>query len=262
MRLRALLPFALCLAALTALAPCAPARAESAAAARLRDLAEQSAAAAANATTEEQAATRSFASLLDAKGASSEATSRAALNVGELALGQGRAEQAKDLASTVLDIVADSGGRFGTLAARAKSLLSGALAVQEAYAASAASVSPTLPYVDNDLFDRKLSDSLAAKQQSVLLVFPTPVRMKKIPDRLDKWLSAIEKTGGKVETVAVPETGRSFIADLFSLAVKLYDFITGASVYDPAAFYDATVHYRASTGLVVKVVFTLRESGK
>lgn len=275
--LRRALPLALALLALLfgLLAPLAPALAESApateskapsqASVRLRELAElaERINADQNATAEEHAASRSLTSLLAGPSPSSEATGKAALALTEIALGQGRTETATNLAGAVLDIVANnSSGTWGTLAGRAKTLLTVAASVQEAYAASSATSlsalgATSLPYVNSEAFDRKLSDSLAARPASFEVLCPLPVSMKKLPERLDKWLSAIEKTGGKVEAVPVPEA-RSFLSDLISLALKLYDLVTGRDLYEPAKFYNATVHYKRSNATVVKIVFTLR----
>jgi hypothetical protein len=238
----------------------APAWAESDAAARLRGLADlaENYAAEQNATREEQTASRSLSSLLEGPSANSEATGKAALALTEIALGQGRADTAASLAGAVLDIVAgNSGGAWGALAGQAKGLFSAATTVREAYAANAASTGLTLPYVNADAFDRKLSSSLAERPASFEVLFPLPVSMKKLPERLDKWLSAIEKTGGKVEVVAVPEL-RGLFSDLLELAIKLYDLVTARDLYAPAQYYNAVVHYKRSTGTVVKVAFTLR----
>lgn len=245
---------------LALLPPSVCARAESAASGRLRELAEQ-VSADQNATAEEHAASRSLASLLDRPSANSEATGKAALALTEMALGQGRADTAASLAGAVLDLVADnSSGAWGVLAGRAKNLLSAADTVREAYAANAAAAGPTLPYVNTDAFDRKLSSSLSERPASFEVLFPLPVSMKRLPERLDKWLSAVEKSGGKVEAVPVPEL-RGLFAGLLELAIRLYDLVSGRDLYEPARHYNATVHYKRSTATVVKVEFTLREPG-
>lgn len=249
-----ILPALLCLALLAAL----PAYAESDAATRLRVLAEQSAANQ-NASSEEITATRSLTSLLSGAAANSEATGKAALALSEIALGKGNADQAKNLAEAVLDMVSSNDtGLWGALAGRAKALLSAATSVQQAYAAGAPEAEGQLPFVDADLFDRKLSKSLSARPATVEVTFPTPVNMRKIPDRLDKWFSAVEKSGGKIDTVAVPEYGRSVLGLLFDLAVKIYAALTQVSLYDAAKHYNATVYYKSPSGTLLKVIFTLR----
>lgn len=266
-------PLALVLVALllALTAPLAPAlaeptpSAESKASSRLRELAElaESISADQNATAEEHAASRSLSGLLSGSSPNSEATGKAALALTEIALGQGKAETATSLAGAVLDMVANnSSGTWGILAGRAKTLLAVAASVQQAYAASSATSlsalgATSLPYVNSGAFDRKLSDSLAGRPASFEVLCPLPVSMKKLPERLDKWLSAIEKSGGAVEAVPVPEA-RSFLTDLIELALKVYDFVTGRDLYEPARFYNATVHYRRSNATVVKIVFSLR----
>lgn len=259
MRLKPHLPSLLCALSLVlclALAA-APARAESAAAARLRALAEQMAADQ-NATSAEQAATRGLFSTLAAD-ENSEATGKAALALSEIALGRGNADSAKNLAEAVLDLAAGSkSGKWATLAGHAKDILGAATSVQAAYAAGPdVRAVGTLPFVDADAFDRKLSDSLGAKPASLELTFPVAVRMKNLPERLDKWLSAIEKSGGAVGTVAVAEE-RGILGELFDLALKLYDLLSARDLYAPAQHYNATVHYGTPSGTLRKVVFTLR----
>lgn len=249
----------------TAWAESAP-HAESKASARLRELAELAGQVSAdqNATAEEHAASRGLTKLLDGSSPSSEATGKAALALSEIALGQGRTETASNLAEAVLDLVSqNSSGSWGVLAGRAKTLLAVATSVREAYAATSATSltdlgSSSLPYVNTDAFDRTLSERLAARPANFEVLCPLPVSMKKLPERLDKWLSAIEKSGGTVKAVPVPEA-RSFFSSLLELALKFYDLITGRDLYEPARHYDATVHYKRSSATVVKIVFTLRQ---
>jgi hypothetical protein len=248
---------ALCLVLATAAA--VPARAESDAATRLRALAQEMADDE-NATSAEQAATRGLFSSLAAN-ENSEATGRAALALSEIALGRGNADSAKGLAEAVLDLMAGSkSGKWTTLAGHAKDILGAAASVQAAYAAdSAATRDGALPFVDADAFDRKLSDGLAARPDSLILTFPVAVNMKSIPERLDKWLSAIEKSGGAVGTKAVAEE-RGILGQLFDLALTLYDLLTARDLYEPARHYNATVHYGSPSGRLRKVVFTLRSA--
>ena len=260
-----LLPQLLAPALLVCLLVClavAPVQAESGAAAHLRELAAQAEtfAAGQNATSEEQAASRSLSKLLDGPTANSEDTGKAALALTEITLGQGRADTATSLAEAVLDLVAqNSGGTWGILAGRAKSLLSAATTVREAYAENSATTGLALPYVNSAAFDRKLSSSLAEWPARYEVLFPLPVSMKQMPERLDKWLSAIEKSGGKVEAVPVAEL-RGLFTNLLELAIKLYDLFTARDLYEPAQLYNATVYYKRSTGSLVTVAFTLREA--
>jgi len=254
---KALPPLLLLLAALALALPPAV-RAESDAAARLRALAEQSASGQ-NATDAEKSAARGLFTSLAGSGANSEATGKAALALSEIALGQGKTESAKSLAEATLDIIAgNKAGTWATLAARAKTLLGLATSVQQAYAAtSAVAADGAILFVDADMFDRKLSDTLNAKPASAEVRFPVRVSMKKLPERLDKWFSAIEKSGGKVDAVPVAET-RGILGDLIELALKLYDLMTARDLYAPAQYYNATVYYKRSSGEVVRVVFDLR----
>lgn len=58
---------------------------------------------------------------------------------------------------------------------------------------------PKMEFIDISKFDRDLSTSLSDKHDSVEVAFYDKVSPNNVPDRLQKWLSSVEKTGGKVE---------------------------------------------------------------
>jgi hypothetical protein len=58
---------------------------------------------------------------------------------------------------------------------------------------------PKMEFIDISKFDHDLSTSLADKYDSVEVAFYDKVSPNNVPDRLQKWLSSVEKTGGKVE---------------------------------------------------------------
>ncbi|GEM_PF-1138119 len=246
--------------------PAAPAQAESAAAAQLRTLAEALAASNASATDEELAAQKSLKENLDKTGPASEATGKAALELGQLALEQGRVGEARSLADAVLGIAATAAGAQqgeSTLVTSANALITAAFSVKQAYAgASLAPVAPeqSVLFLDVDRFDRKLSSRLDEKPAKVEVLFASPVQISKLPERLDKWLSAVEDSGGKVETKPLP--GRGFLTDLISIIVHAFDVYRASVLYKPAASYNAVVYYEPQAGTLAKVVFTLRSAGQ
>jgi len=94
---------------------------------------------------------------------------------------------------------------------------------------------PKMEFIDISKFDRDLSTSLSDKYESVEVAFYDKVSPNNVPDRLQKWLSSIEKTGGKVEVrrpegefaskdpFALLSLAGSLFSTLKSLAAKTFD---------------------------------------
>ena len=85
---------------------------------------------------------------------------------------------------------------------------------------------PNLNFIDIAKFDRDMAVSLADKYEAVEVKFYEKVSPNSMPERLQNWLSSVEKTGGKVE-VKRPE-GEPIPKDAFSLislASTLFSFL-------------------------------------
>jgi len=121
--------------------------------------------------------------------------------------------------------------------------------------AEGAAVQKEVQFLDSFSFDRKLSASLGAKQPQVEVLFPATITLNNIPERMDKWLSKVEKFGGTVEIQAEPEPGRGLITEIFSLFVKAYEAAEEALIYGSAKEYNVVIHYRAATGIITRVCF-------
>ncbi len=104
-------------------------------------------------------------------------------------------------------------------------------------------------------FDYKLSASLEAKQEQVDVLFPAVITLNNIPERIDKWLSKVEKFGGKVEIQAEPETGRGLITEIFSIFIKAFEAAEEKLIYAPAKDYNVLITYKAKTGIVTRMAF-------
>ena len=61
-----------------------------------------------------------------------------------------------------------------------------------------------LSFVDLPQFDRQLSQSLNAGMPQVDVVFYEKVSPNQVPERLQRWLSAVERSGGKVRVTPPP----------------------------------------------------------
>jgi hypothetical protein len=70
--------------------------------------------------------------------------------------------------------------------------------------ASAAPVPSQLSFVDINKFDNDLHASLVANPDNVTVVFYERVSPNNTPERLQRWLNVVEKTGGKVDVEPPP----------------------------------------------------------
>ena len=114
-------------------------------------------------------------------------------------------------------------------------------------------------FMDTTGFDYKLSASLEAKLPSVDVLFPAVITLNNIPARIDKWLSVVEKFGGKVEIQADPEPGRGLITEIFSIFIKAFEAAEEKLIYAPAKGYNVLVSYQSKTGIITKMTFTRKD---
>lgn len=121
--------------------------------------------------------------------------------------------------------------------------------------AEGAAVLGEVQFLDSFSFDRKLSASLGAGQPRVDVVFPAVITLNGIPERMDKWLSKVEKFGGKVEIQVEPEPDRGILTEIFSLFVKIYEVAEEKLIYGPAANYNVLITYKRSTGIISRLSF-------
>ncbi|PUE33078.1 hypothetical protein B9Z35_06035 [Limnohabitans sp. Jir61] len=56
-----------------------------------------------------------------------------------------------------------------------------------------------LVFIDIGKFDSELHASLSQKSEPIVVSFYDPVSPNGMPERLQKWLTSVERTGGKVE---------------------------------------------------------------
>lgn len=122
-------------------------------------------------------------------------------------------------------------------------------AVPPATAQAAASAPGPLPFVDTGGFDRELSRLVAsAQEQTVELGFFSPVTPNQIPERLQKWLGAVEKQGGSVTIQAPPgelsPKSPALIASLLGAAwngIKMFNQLAEDRMYASVNGRDAVI---------------------
>ena len=57
---------------------------------------------------------------------------------------------------------------------------------------------PEITFIDTQKFDSELSSSLSSINKPVEVNFYNPITPNEIPPRLEKWLSMVDKSGGKI----------------------------------------------------------------
>ncbi len=154
-----------------------------------------------------------------------------------------------------------------TIALSATALL-GACASPSASDAPATPPQAMVQFLDLQGFDRTLSASLAAPLPKVDVAFVDVVKPSAMPERLQKWMAAVEAGGGKVAVTPPKSTvqGKSLFA-LVSAATTVWSASKmAASLANDAQFkaanaYNAEIVLKADASgdsVVDKVVFTKR----
>jgi hypothetical protein len=108
-------------------------------------------------------------------------------------------------------------------------------------------------YADTNKFDSLLSDSLDETPPNIKITSETPMSPNAIPPRLEKWFSAVVKSGGtvKLQKVAPPPppgeaATRGFLFEIIDLVFTLYEIVNEMVLYAPAEKYNVVVTYNGS----------------
>ncbi|MGE3538273.1 MAG: hypothetical protein AB7N91_12685 [Candidatus Tectimicrobiota bacterium] len=121
---------------------------------------------------------------------------------------------------------------------------------------------PSLAFFDTSRFDKQLSSTMSRAPAAVVVTLEAQASVNNIPERLNKWLSAVEKNDGSVELQPDPDypvlTQRGAIgvvSVLLGAFAVIYEAIENKILYGPAKGYNATVYYARGSGMMTKVVF-------
>jgi len=120
---------------------------------------------------------------------------------------------------------------------------------------------PTLPFTDSDDFDEYLSKTLLASGKvEIQLASSIEPDAGEMPERLDKWLAVIQKSGGSQDYEAIDDSMGGLPSVLMPFEA-IYDGIIAwleERMYQPAKQYNARLCYRRDDNLVSKIVFIER----
>lgn len=120
----------------------------------------------------------------------------------------------------------------------------------------------SIEYKESQKFDAQLSVSLKGNLSQVEIDTKNAFKTDKLPDRLDRWLTRVDKTGGQVgQCQEAPKSGW-----LVALAISIFEELAPVllkqldswNTYRPAKNYHALV-YTTQSGDVKKVVFIKRD---
>jgi len=118
--------------------------------------------------------------------------------------------------------------------------------------------SAQLAFLDLSGFDADLSQSMREENREVVVKVPGRFSLNEIPDRMDKWLSRIKESGGKVQAEEIPKDGmqtRGIVGALIDIVVAVYSAAQEHALYAPAENYNVVLRYDAETGKVREAVF-------
>lgn len=128
----------------------------------------------------------------------------------------------------------------------------------EGQAQSSAPAEPEeeLAFFDSSSFDKSLTDELAKNPPHALVVPSGPFSPNQIPPRLERWISAVSKTGGSVklqrERTGAPTRG--FLSDTVELAVKAHKDSELDAMYAHVKNYDAILSFNGNDVTAVRFI--------
>ena len=114
-----------------------------------------------------------------------------------------------------------------------------------------------IAFVDIDNFDKNLSESMLAKTKAITVTMLAKISVNQIPERLNKWLSAISEQKGRI--YIEPRTTSMSSALAIYLLPKVYNLFVNNLSYNAASDYNATIFYNLDSGIIKKVVFSKKE---
>ena len=113
-------------------------------------------------------------------------------------------------------------------------------------------------YLDSDTFDSRLASALRGGTPTVTVRFVVPVPLDQIPERVDRWLSAVgERYGGIVELEPDPNfpATRDIVGIGISIVTRVYQAVQKKLLYRPAGAYDATLYYHPGENAITRIEF-------
>ncbi len=118
-----------------------------------------------------------------------------------------------------------------------------------------------ISYLNSGTFDEALRSALDRSPDVVQVQIEGRVDVSAFPERLDRWLLAVQESGGRVAQRSVApasEPQERFVGVLVDFAVKVWNLTEQRRRYGAASGYDAIVDVERGTGAVRGVMFQRR----
>jgi len=121
-----------------------------------------------------------------------------------------------------------------------------------------------LRFADSDDFDSELSHRLSSDVDVLKVDVESTVSPNAMPPRLEKWFTAVIKSGGQVKlrkAVAPPSdqsaSSRTFpVFEVIDLIFTFYEYIQQSILYSPSKHYNVLILYKNSE--IQDIAFTKR----
>ncbi|MEF2146147.1 MAG: hypothetical protein V3573_11945 [Desulfovibrionaceae bacterium] len=121
-------------------------------------------------------------------------------------------------------------------------------------------VAQDIEFIDSRTFDTQVQRAMGVQHPRITVTFPAAITLNSIPERLDKWLYAVQDSGGAVEVAPEPDgpVERGLLEEIFTFFISAFAHLGDACTYSAAREYDALLLYRPETGIVTRVLFLKR----
>ena len=134
--------------------------------------------------------------------------------------------------------------------------------VEQAAVAAPTSPDAELVFLDFAGFDEDLSRAMAKDAATIQVDVPAAFNLNDVPERLGKWFSRIDGTGGYVQARKAArsdaEATRGIVGALIDIAVAAYEAQEAEELLAPAAGYNALIEYDEQSGDAHQVIFYRR----
>jgi hypothetical protein len=118
-----------------------------------------------------------------------------------------------------------------------------------------------IEYFDSEVFDFKLGLAMRRDLPTVTVKPIVQFTVNDIPERLDKWFTAVKEYGGSVNLRPDPEHKTRMIGAIFDLIVKGYQAVKELLLFKAAKQYNAVIYYIPGDGTITRAEFIHKTAG-
>lgn len=117
-----------------------------------------------------------------------------------------------------------------------------------------------IEFIDLSSFDKNLNQAMKDGTNTITVSSAQPYELNNIPERLEKWLAAVEDSGGEIKVEADEDPdgikSRGVALVVIGVVMKMFGVIRSDITYRPTKDYaSATLKYDPLTGTINEVRF-------